>query len=179
MTLDELRSLATIEDNGYHRFQPPYQQMSVTLEEAELLYALVRATRPMRVLELGTGLGLSGRFIAQALNDNQAADSREPDLGALLTVEPIVEVGRRAVVDLLGGLRVSVTETYPFDERWPDLVYIDSGYKERPADIRRWLTNGYAGLVIVHDAERRYPELDLGVGTYLPTANGMWIGHGK
>ena len=42
-----------------------------------------------------------------------------------------------------------------------------------------WLTNDYKGLVLVHDAERDYPEVRHGVGVYLPTANGMWLGRAK
>jgi predicted O-methyltransferase YrrM len=39
-------------------------------EEGELLYALIRATKPMRCVETGTHKGLSTHYIAQALQDN-------------------------------------------------------------------------------------------------------------
>jgi predicted O-methyltransferase YrrM len=40
-------------------------------EECVVLYALVRALRPARVLEMGTHLGGSATHIAQALADNR------------------------------------------------------------------------------------------------------------
>jgi len=173
VTLDELRGSASPAENGWHRFPPPYRQMSPTLEEAEFLYALVRATKPRNVLELGTGLGVTARFIAEALKtvDGEAH---------LLTVEPVAEFAEQART-LLEGLPATVVRELSDAEFLddPHLVYIDSGYEYRADDMRTWLTNGYAGLVVVHDADRQYLEFDLGVGVFLPTANGMWIGHGK
>lgn len=170
MTLDELRTLATVKDGPHLRFEHPYQQMSVTLEEAELLYALVRALKPRNVLELGTGLGLSGRFIAEALVDNQD--------GELVTVEPDEKLALQAE-RLLGAMPVTISE-YELDFSWPDLVYIDSAVSRRMKDIGTWLSNTYTGLVLIHDTERDYPEIKAyGRGVYLPTANGMWLGRAK
>ena len=169
MTLAELRALAIHRDEtGATRFDHPYHQMSVSLEEAEFLYALVRATRPRKVLELGTGLGLSGRFIAEAL----------PDGGWLWTIEPMRSLWPNAE-GLLLNLPASISQTEEGLDLDPDLVYIDSDSTRRNADIREWLTNGYQGLVLVHDAAREYPEVKLGAGVYLPTADGMWLGRGK
>ena len=117
LTLDELRALATIQDGPHLRFQPPYQLMSVSLDEAEFLYALVRALKPRNVLELGSGLGLSGRFIAEAL----------PEHGWLLTVEPNADLADQAVYGLLQGAKAVVSPELNVSDTWPDLVYIDSG----------------------------------------------------
>lgn len=174
MTLADLRALATIQDGPHLRFQSPYQQMSVTLEEAEFLYALVRALKPRSVLELGTGLGLSGRFIAEALVANG-------DEGHLLTIEPDDELAEQAI-SLLAGLPVIVSKPFSPRHDSADLVYIDSRESDRRDDIAIWLTNGCKGVVVVHDAERQYSQLAQGVfgyGVYLPTANGMWLGRGK
>jgi predicted O-methyltransferase YrrM len=169
MTLDELCATATIRDAGYHRFPAPYQQMSVTLEEAQLLYALVRAIRPRNVLELGTGLGLSGFFIASALKANG-------DDGFLFTVEPNADFAL-AAAQLLFNLPAAVIRSANLGD--PHLVYIDSAQSQRAAHIEMWLDGSYRGLVLVHDAERQYPEIEAGVGVYLPTANGMWLGRSK
>jgi len=174
LNLDELRATATLAENGYHRFPAPYRQMSVTREEADFLYALVRATRPLRVLEIGAGLGLTAFFIAHALAEND-------EMGAVVTVEPVWELAKQAH-DLLDCMPAKiVNDVAPFAE-WghkPDLVYIDSGQKYRANDITTWLTNGYTGPVLVHDAERNYPEIAAGVGVYIPTANGMWLGRSR
>ena len=171
MTLDELCATATLKDGGYHRFPAPYHQMSVTLEEAQLLYALVRATRPRNVLELGTGLGLSAFFIASALQVNG-------DEGYVLTLEPEGNLAHQAK-KLLQGLPATVIKPSPVKAEFPDLVYIDSAQSRRATDMKTWLTNGYSGPILVNDAERQYPELEAGAGVYLPTANGMWLGRAK
>ena len=170
MTLSELRASANPRPGGWHLFPPPYQQMAPTLEECELLYALIRATRPARVLELGTGMGVTGCFIAEALRENG-------DGGTLLTIEPKRQFWPDAQ-ELLLGLPASISATTDGLDLEPDLVFVDSGYEYRAADIREWLSNGYGGPVLVHDAERRYPELERGCGVFLASTSGLWIGRG-
>lgn len=166
MTLDELRALAKPGRGGYHVFGGAYAQMSVTLEDAEFLYALVRVTKPALVLELGTGLGVSARFIAEALSANGCGD--------LLSIEPDRELAMRSNT-LLGDFPVVVSWRVP-KGRTPDLVFIDSGYERRQADITEWLTNGYQGLVCVHDAGRDYAGLREAPGVFLPGVDGLWLG---
>lgn len=169
--LEGLCASALPDEHGVNRFPAPYRQMSVAVDEASLLYALVRALKPLNVLELGTGLGLTARFIGEALQANGQD-------GLLITVEPLQELWGDAAA-LLEGLSVKVVAEYTFGSDWPHLVYIDSGLHYRHHDIKRWLQGDYLGLVLVHDAERAYPELQAGVGVYLPTANGMWLGRAK
>ncbi len=165
MTLDELRALAEPGRGGYRVFGGRFNAMSVTLEDAEFLYALVRLTKPRRVLELGTGYGISATFIAEALQANGT--------GLLLTVEPNKEI-REAAWGLFGTLPVSAAAKEPADDIGWDIVFIDSGYQTRAADIERWLTNGYRGLIVIHDANRDY---DLhGLGVLLQGVDGLWIG---
>lgn len=170
-TLYDLRATATPDGAGVLRFPPPYRQMSVAVDEADLLHSLIRALKPLNVLELGTGLGLTARFIAEALLANG-------DEGFLITVEPNPEYADQAAT-LLAGLPAKVAGEYTFGPDWPDLVYIDSGVAHRTAHIREWLSGRYRGLVLVHDADRDYPELDAGVGVYLPTPNGIWAGRSR
>lgn len=171
-TLEDLRQSCRPDEHGVLRFPAPYRQMSVSLDEADLLYALIRALKPLNVLELGTGLGLTGRFIGEAL----AANGQE---GFLVTVEPNPDFAIQSAL-LLDGLAAKVTDEYTFGPAWPELVYIDSGIGYRASHIKLWLSkNYYRGLVLVHDAERAYPELKAGSGVHLPTANGMWLGRAK
>lgn len=168
MTLDELRAQATIRLDGWHRWDEPHINAALTLEEADLLHALVKATAPNLVLELGTGMGLSGQFIADAL---------EASGGRLVTVEPLAGLRAEAVEALAAYPRAHVvSEEYTLGDV-PELVFIDSGSDRRAEDIRYWLAAMSPALVVVHDAHRGYPELAAGHGTVVPTAGGMWIGH--
>lgn len=170
-SLADLRAAATPDEHGVLRFPPPYRQMSVCLEEADLLYALIRALKPLNVLELGTGLGLTARFIGEALAANG-------DEGFLISEEPLPEIAVDAM-GLMAGLAAKVVPEYTFGPDWPHLVYIDSGQAYRAAHITQWLSGQYRGLVVIHDADRDYPQIAAGVGTYLPTANGMWVGRSR
>lgn len=166
MTLDELRARATGERDGYRIFDGEFRQMAVTLEDAEFLYALVRLVKPERVLELGTGRGVSARFIAAALAENGH--------GELTTVEPDRAL-RDAAREFLGGVAVVAGWADRQDLDW-DMVFIDSGYQTRADDISAWLNNGYRGLVVVHDANRDYDGLRDADGMLLPGLEGMWLG---
>lgn len=167
MTIDQLRAYAQIGRGGYRVFGGRFRQMSVTLEDAEFLYALVRLAKPERVLELGSGYGVSGLFIAEALADNG------PLGGRLLTVEPDPDLAEAAAM-MLSSVPANVGEPVDGDLDW-DLVFIDSGYTRRQDDITRWLTNGYRGLTCVHDANRGY-NMDGGAGVLLPCTDGLWLG---
>lgn len=167
MILDELRSLATSTRNGFACWPAPYQ-MSPTLEDCEMLYALVRVTKPAGVLELGSGRGVSGRFIAEALRANGS--------GLLETVEPDDDYAEEAT-DLLRDVPAFVFESEELllTESF-DLVFIDSDYTRRAGDIDHWLGNEHEGLVVVHDANRKYLGLAQGRGVFLPGSDGLWIG---
>lgn len=170
MTLDDLRVAATVKrDQGFRGWPAPYAQMAVTLEDAEFLHALVRVTKPAIVLELGTGLGISGRFIAEALVEN--------GLGRLYTVEPSLEIAQSPHQVLLGTdlpyLFWGGNE--PGREIKPDMVFIDSAVSFRQRDIQRWVTSPFEVLVVVHDANRGY-RLDERCGVFLPGTDGLWIG---
>jgi len=168
VTLDDLRSLATNTRNGFSCWPAPYQ-MSPTLEDVEFLYALVRVTKPRVVLELGSGRGISGRFLAEALAANEK--------GCLITYEPDTDHAL-AAHKMLSDLPAAVLHTRDEFEYLtdPDLVFIDSDYSRRTDDIAKWLDGTYAGLVCVHDANRDYPGLKAGVGVFLPGSDGLWLG---
>lgn len=171
MSLDDLYAAATVKrEQGFHGWPAPYAQMSVTLEDAEFLHALVRVTKPAVVLELGTGLGISGRFIAEALALNE--------VGWLHTVEPSVELVQSPSQQLAGEdlpFTIWAGSDRPGEDLTPDLVFIDSALAYRAADIRRWVTHPFDVLVVVHDANRGY-GLDDRCGVFLPGTDGLWIG---
>ncbi len=173
--LEGLRATATVRvRDGFRWFKMDPGLMSVTLEDAEFLYALVRVTKPLAVVESGTGNGISGKFIGEALKANGH--------GALTTYEPL-----RVHVDparALIGPDVPVTVVNEECPGWregdsTDLVFLDSAPTDRrQEEMSHWLNCGYEGIVVVHDAARDYPELR-GRGVYLPGADGLWIGRGR
>lgn len=168
MTLDELRAAATGSRGAEAVWPAPLGKMSVTLETAEFLYALVRMMKPLTVLELGTGSGISARFMAEAQVKNGAG-------GLVVTVEPNEEYHHDARA-LLAGLPAQVVREY-FQGlgELPDLVFVDSGYRNRDDDMTYWLQNGWGALVVVHDALRDYEQLR-GHGALVPCVDGLWIG---
>lgn len=168
MTVDELRAIAVGARGNYHCWMSEFGSMAVTLEEAEFLHAFVAMMRPKEILELGTGTGISGRFIAEA-----AASYG----GFLTTVERDSVFIEKAKLMLEDLREVSIVSTTPENEY--DLVYIDSAVNYRSADVVRWLGYTPGPLVVLHDARRRWPELALGDGIFVESEAGFWIGRGK
>ncbi len=165
MNADTLRASATLNYGGNPGWPNPFGAMAPTLDECELLYALIRATRPTVVYESGTGVGVSAAFIASALAENGH--------GKLLTYEPVGEFETEARAGL-DGLPVEFTAGPHTGAA--DLVYLDSAPGLREREIEWWLTRSARTVVVVHDALRDYPEFALGDGVILPTAYGLWVG---
>lgn len=171
MTLAQVRAQATVPVGRCHTWPNPAGLMSVTLEDADFLYALTRLLAPDHVIETGSGMGISGRFIAEALRDNGT--------GRLTTYEP--EPGYAALARaFLAGLPAEViTGPCPLEPLAADLVYIDSDAGRRRDEITHWLTCGHEGWVLVHDANREYDEFALGDGVLIYGQDGFWLGHGR
>ena len=55
-------------------FPRVYDDLSMTREEQEFIYGLVRALKPMLVVETGTYRGLTAEAIGNALADNGTGD---------------------------------------------------------------------------------------------------------
>ncbi len=50
---------------------PANAKWAVEIEAGTILYSLVRAVKPEKIIEIGSGMGYSTLFIAQALSDNR------------------------------------------------------------------------------------------------------------
>ena len=164
MTLGLLRAQARRESDGFRR----WDSMAMECEYAELMYALVRARKPNYVVESGTGRGLTSRFIAEALSENEH--------GRLITFEPLPAYRLRAEKLLVGfpaEVRAGDSRNLPSFED-PDILFLDSGPGRRSGEIVYWLHQRPTGaLIVVHDANRDY---GLPPGIFLPGGDGLWFG---
>jgi len=162
--LQELRRQATHRESHYHAW--PSHGWGIELEIGDFLWGLVRGLRPELVLESGTGIGISARFLGHACQENRR--------GRVITFEPDQDMARRAF-RRLKGLPVEIRggNTLEWEGPDPDLVFLDSFPGEvRRAEMDRWLAAGV--LLAVHDAHR----YDLPPGLEFPTPRGMWLGRG-
>jgi predicted O-methyltransferase YrrM len=98
--------------------------------EAEILYLVLRESRPSRVAELGSFHGWSTSWILRALRDNGFGTLHSYDLvdAATRTVPPQLADGRWTFV--LGDARTT------FDGR-PDFLFVDAAHT---AAFARWYT---------------------------------------
>ena len=174
MSLQELRPQAKIPVGPQGTFRA-FDMMAVTLEDGDFLYALVRVTKPRIVVESGSGSGISGTFIATALQDN--------GFGELVTYEnaqAYYELATEQLKGLPAEVRLGEAVDYPWRDLPPEIVYIDSDMGRRHNDLKHFLTCGYRGIVVLHDANREFPNVDEhGEGVYLPGADGLWVGRSK
>lgn len=166
MTLERLRAAATVQlPGGYHTWPEPRGKCSITLEDGEFLYALVRMMKPKWAIEVGTGLGVAAQFIGEALKANGD--------GWLTTYESFKEYADQAR-EFLKDLPVAVVKgDCPVQES--DLVLIDSAPGSRLRDINEWVSSGFGDVILVHDANRDYDELKE-IGLLLNGSDGFWIG---
>ena len=132
------------------------------------LYALARALRPRRVLELGTNLGISAAHIGLALRRTEGEGGARGELVTLEGAPALADLARGHLDALAVGDRVDVVtgrfvDTLPgvLSERGPfDLVFIDGHHEEEAAfayasSIRPHLAPG--ALVVLDDVEPTRP----------------------
>lgn len=171
-SLDALRAQATLTEGNFRAFT----HMAVELEVAELLYALVRQTKPNLVVECGAGEGYSSAFIAQALADN--------GFGLLASFEQDPEYLERAANKLTflpGSVGLGFSHEYPgVDNYSPDLVFIDTLGDHREKDMAYWFSHPGRPLIVIHDAAHYPPEtFAAGEGVLLGSGRGVWIGRAR
>jgi len=125
----------------------------ISVEEGELLYGLVRTTKPMTVLETGTNIGVSASYIALALKDNGLG-------GKLITIEHDGTVANKARekfrtmgLDNVTVLNLS-THTYFAglrDEKF-DFLWLDTELKERYQELLTLFPRVVpGGIICIHD----------------------------
>ncbi|MEM9996538.1 MAG: class I SAM-dependent methyltransferase [Bacteroidota bacterium] len=119
----------------------------------DVLFRLVRALRPLRVLELGTNLGVSAGHLQAALSLNQLEDAADSQPGLLVSIEgdpTLADAARAHLHDLRaafgeGASTTTTVVTGRFDDALPDvldahgpfdLVFLDGHHDE--AATRRY-----------------------------------------
>ncbi len=101
---------------------------SVTVEEGDLLYALVRMRKPHLAVETGTGHAISTKRIGEALRDNGE--------GFLLSCDTDPEYVRDAKMAMKGfpvdiRCTTGLQTLSNFDSQQAEFIFIDSGPAER------------------------------------------------
>lgn len=125
--------------------------------EGQVLYALVRALRPARALELGTGYGCSATHILTALQRNGTGTLHGVDNGGDPTA--VGQIGSRIPDDLRSGFSASEMSIEAFLETPPDAGYdliFEDGIHS-PAQVfavweRRDALLNPGGVLVSHDA---------------------------
>ena len=125
----------------------------ISVEEGDLLYGLIRTTKPMNVLETGTNIGVSASFIALALKDNGQG-------GKLTTIEHDGTVANKArdKFNKMGFDNVTVlnmsTHTYfagLTNEKF-DFLWLDTELKERYQELLTLFPRVVpGGIICIHD----------------------------
>lgn len=120
-------------------------------EECQVLYALVRALRPDRVLEMGTHMGGSATHIAQALADNRRGHLTCVDINPL--------AGRDIPENLRSYVTIEITDIDDYIRRDDvgsfDFIFEDGAHSEFQVHtiyerLDKLLKPG--GVIVSHDA---------------------------
>jgi predicted O-methyltransferase YrrM len=152
---------------GYHdKYDDGFPGGSIWRVEGQVLYALVRALRPRRVLEIGTYWGGSATHILQALHDNEGDGSLTcVDLNT--GVGSMIPANLRSRVTILQGdlyqwlpAQIKVGETF-------DLIWEDSQHSVETTEAAwraAWSLLTPGGIMACHDAEHLHVPSNTGVG---------------
>ena len=169
-SLDELR--------GLFKLSPAYKEnkvegspmfsvmgpMETELEFCEVLYALVRATKPNLILESGCGYGIATTFMGTAVVEN--------GFGSVIAYEgsaDFCEMAKKNVAWL--PVEVRLGSSLDYTGFAPDFIFLDSASDTRTQEIQRW--DGNDGVLAIHDA-KRYPGAISG-GVFLDSYRTMWF----
>lgn len=146
---DDFLSRTTIGEWGNPVTYGDEMAASITPGEAQLLYGMVRAMRPITVLEWGTGHGYSTLHIAQALKDNR--------IGHLFTIEqnPLRQG------DAMGNIKSKgLSDCVDFLKEPPnalpdiDFAFLDAGHDMKSVQTYlEYIEKHGCKYALVHDAD--------------------------
>lgn len=132
------------QDPGEPGYQIVLRRTSITDEEGRLLSALVR---DRKVLEIGTGLGVSTRYLAATAYHLTTVDT-----------DPWVQACIHSVLT-----DVTCLQELPSKGEW-DVVFVDGNHvKDQAVKDVRWALEHVVkgGLVIVHDINHRNERIEV------------------
>ena len=128
----------------------PRAQMMTHSDVGRLLAVLVRVTRGMRVLEIGTFVGVSAAWMAAALPPGGMLDTLEiDDQTADVAERNLAGAGLSDCVRVLRGPALATLSR--FQDRVYDLAYIDADKPGYPAYLEQCIRLVRMGGVIVAD----------------------------
>lgn len=126
-------------------------ETAAEVELGDLLYGLVRMLKPMLVVETGTYLGHSSKFLYRAVKEN--------GMGHFVTCDPVPQCtfeGFFSGIDYRSRSSLDLPELAQ-----ADFIFSDSDYKYRAAEIERAKPGA---TILVHDTKISYdstiPPLD-------------------
>lgn len=133
--------------------------MPISAQGGNLLYTLVRASRPQTVVEFGTSFGISTIYLAAAVADNGGGHVLSTELSAVKVAAAqanLTEAGVAAAVTILPGDALSTLAGLPGPI---GLVLLD-GWKDMCLPVLRLLEDRLApGAVVVAD-DITLPSMD-------------------
>jgi hypothetical protein len=163
-----------------------FDGFAAEVEVLDFLYALVRMTKPSRVIETGTWLGRSAIAIASALRDN--------GFGHLLTIEQSDEVAKTArrnfeeqgLTEFI-TLQVGMSLELAVEDQSCDFALFDSDIPLRASEFKRFYGQLEPGaIVIFHDtaelhegsADNVIDLVTMGMveGIFFDTPRGIFVG---
>jgi predicted O-methyltransferase YrrM len=149
---------------GHEHTQPMPE--SISTEEGDLLYALVRMTKPRVCAETGAGRAISTVRIGLALRNNEVGMLYSCD-----TNPDLVEIACEMLRDLpvfIGCMRG--IDLLRQEKEW-DFIFVDSGWPAERADEINYICTEKAlkpgGLLVVHDVLNDYKDGDGNYRAYL------------
>lgn len=124
----------------------------VEIEVGEFLYGLVRATKPERILELGTRFGISAAFLALGLEQNGSGRLTTLEINGTYRTKAEQMLGRMGLAGCVHCRVADARDWAIFEPPWLDMILLDTELQFRYANaVRLWPSLKPGGWLIIHD----------------------------
>ena len=145
LNIDDLVAYAAEDVIGGRDTHPDqWNAMSVHAAEGQILYALVRALKPQRVLEVGVATGGTSTHILSALATNGSGELHSVD------IEP--NCGQLVPESLRGHWHLTIGDALVIDLPQTDFIFEDGAHSyEFTRDILKRLKPLGARVIVAHD----------------------------
>jgi predicted O-methyltransferase YrrM len=124
----------------------------VSVTKGQFLYRLVKANQPASILELGTSLGLSSLYMAEAAPTARIITLEGCPETAAIARFNFKKAGKNNITVLTGTFNEKLQEAIRLIPK-PDLVFFDGDHRKKPT-LKYWeecLPQLHAGSVMVFD----------------------------
>lgn len=152
-TTTHINEATTELGNQFNQLEPD----SITLEESDLLFALVRMRKPRLAIETGTGHGFGTRAIGDALSANGKGQLVSCDTDVELVQDARLQIPS-LFVEIRNVSGLQLLESLKYEAGIPEFILVDAGSAENRMLELKFIVEkdllAKEGTLVIHDTHK-------------------------